>query len=335
MKKFSWTNIFLFLIAVTIGGLIGGYVFRDVQPRAILAIDQCDEHCLRPNDLVGLLTSAGIQNVPGLLPKALIETDKTIAIKHPFPQAPIHYLIFPKRDIRNIGELSDYDEAYLLDAFSVISTLIRRDHLENYKLVSNGPENQISSYLHFHLMAEKPENTVHDFNDNLNLTNVVENGDKLKKCEDGELKQLRENFAEAGFENIHPMQISDCFWLSDMRFAFVTEPNMNFDMQEVRKWEKNGNVASSGLLYKFVKGNWQWLFHISKARFNPVGLYLEDDRLVLDIADDSGAGSGEGRLLRYSYAFKLPWELYEWQEENCEWYYIPEKYSYGNMECSR
>lgn len=341
MKKFSWPkNILLLLIAIVVGILIGGYVFRDVQPRSILAIDRCEQHCLRPNDLIGLLTSAGIQNVSGLLLEPVMETDKTVVINHPFPQAPVHYLIFPKRDIRNIGELSEEDKAYFLDAFSVISALIRRDHLRNYKLVTNGPENQITSYLHFHLIANEPENTLRNFKDALHLEYSNENDFNLEPCDLDSVGRLKEFFSEEHFRDIHYNQITNCYWLADMRFAFVTQPNANIAMSDVRKWEGDGNIASSGLLIKQIKGEWQWFFRIDKDDFNPVGLYLDldKDRLVLDIADDSGAGSGEGRLLRYIYPFKGSDKanLYKWQRESsCEGYYVPEKYSYSDGKCSK
>lgn len=140
--------------AMFVGFVIGGYVFRDVQPRSFLALDRCNEHCFKANDLLGLLSSAAIQNVSGIIPAVVLETDKTIAIKHPAPQSPVHYLVFPKRDIRNLGEISEEDQEYLLDALNVLAQLIRENNLKNYKVITNGPENQITTYLHFHLRAE-------------------------------------------------------------------------------------------------------------------------------------------------------------------------------------
>ena len=109
---------------------------------------------LKPMIYLGLLSAAAIQNVPGIIPSVVLETDKTIAIKHPVPQSPVHFVVFPKRDIKNLGEISEEDQKYLLDALNVLAQLIRENDLKNYKVITNGPQNQITTYLHFHLRAE-------------------------------------------------------------------------------------------------------------------------------------------------------------------------------------
>jgi len=137
---------------LALGVVIGGYLFADTQPRSFLAVHHC-EHCLAPKELLGLLGSAGIQRAPGLMPLRVLETDRTIVIEDPFPQAPVHLVILPKRDIRNVGELSDDDRAYLIDAFAVIGSLIRSRHLRDYTVITNGPGYQDVAYLHFHLLG--------------------------------------------------------------------------------------------------------------------------------------------------------------------------------------
>lgn len=77
-----------------------------------------------------------------------------IAIKSPKPLARIDYIIFPKKDIRDLGDLSPADREYVDEIFLVISALIRENNLKNYKVLSNGPYLQITNYLHFHLLAE-------------------------------------------------------------------------------------------------------------------------------------------------------------------------------------
>lgn len=81
----------------------------------------------------------GIQRFPTVILGKIIETDKTFAIKHPIPEAPIHYLVIPKRDIRNAGELSEEDRAYLIDAYAVMGELIRRNDRHSYRVITNGP----------------------------------------------------------------------------------------------------------------------------------------------------------------------------------------------------
>ena len=142
------------LISLVLGVVIGGYLFSDTQPRSFLAIDRCQSTCLQPKDLIGLLASVGIQNLPGLIPSVVAETERTIVVEHPAPQSRTHYLVFPKRDIKNIGDLSTSDEEYVVDAFKVMSEIVREKNLSNYRVVTNGPGYQAVTYLHFHLMAQ-------------------------------------------------------------------------------------------------------------------------------------------------------------------------------------
>ena len=128
-------------------------MFSQSQPRSVLAINRC-EGCLRAEDLAGLLASAGIQKLPGLIPSVVLETDKTIAIKSPVPDAQIDYVIFPKKDIKNIGEITREDAPYLLDAYLVARHIIENEKLVNYEILTNGPGRQKITYLHFHLIVK-------------------------------------------------------------------------------------------------------------------------------------------------------------------------------------
>jgi len=136
-----------------IGILIGAYLFKDTRPRSFLAIPNCTSSCMARSELIGLLTSVGIQKIPAVIP-IVKETDRVIAIKSPQPLARINYIILPKKDIRDLGDLSSSDREYIDETFLVISELIRENNLEDYKVLSNGPGLQITNYLHFHLLAE-------------------------------------------------------------------------------------------------------------------------------------------------------------------------------------
>ncbi len=151
MKKLKL--LLIILISLIIGTVIGGYLFHRSLPRSFLAINQCNSTCLKPNELAGLLASVGIQTAPGLIPKVIKETDKSIALENPFPQAKIHYLIIPKRDIKDISQLSDTDKEYLVDAYALMTDVIRGNHLTQYQIITNGPGYQHVTYLHFHLIA--------------------------------------------------------------------------------------------------------------------------------------------------------------------------------------
>ena len=151
MKRFK--IILWVLISLCIGILIGGYLFSQSQPRSFLAINRCAS-CLTHEDWLGLLASVGIQNFPGLMPFKVFETDKTVVIKHPFSSDRIHYVIIPKKDIKNIGEISEANAQYLTDAFFVARWIIEREKLSKYSFYTNGPGSQDVTYLHFHLVAE-------------------------------------------------------------------------------------------------------------------------------------------------------------------------------------
>ena len=151
MSKVKTTLSTLFCICT--GVLIGGYLFSKSQPRSFMALNRC-QNCLSFEDLLGLIASIGIQRFPTFVPSVVFETDKTVVIKHPHPLSRIHYVIVPKKDIKNIGEISEADSPYLIDAYLVARSIIEKEGLLNYRLSTNGPGFQDVTYLHFHLVAD-------------------------------------------------------------------------------------------------------------------------------------------------------------------------------------
>lgn len=135
--------------------------------------------------------------------------------------------------------------------------------------------------------------------------------------------------------NALPEQVTKCYNLMDMSFAFVTQPNSWNALPETRAWEAEGNTAWSGLISYHVEGTWELFTKIAEEDFNPVNLVLGGSDLFLDIADDSGAGSGEGTLNRYVYSLEDPnfTPFYSWMNIGCTGYYIPETYKYEAFSC--
>ena len=119
----------------------------------MISIDHCQD-CLSREEFLGLAASVGIQKFPRLIPLMVFETDKTVVMKHPFSGQRLHYLIIPKKDIKNIGEITRSDADYLVDAFLVARRVIEEKRLSKYRLLTNGPGFQDVTYLHFHLVAE-------------------------------------------------------------------------------------------------------------------------------------------------------------------------------------
>jgi histidine triad (HIT) family protein len=149
--------IITLLGGILLGVFLGAYLFSETQPRALLQATNCQENCLSKEQLLGLLGSVGVQKFPDLIPAVIKETDKTIAMKHPVPQADIHYVIIPKKDIKTPSDIAQEDAPYLADAFSVMRVLVEEQGLSDYKIIANGPGFQTVQYLHFHLVADLSE----------------------------------------------------------------------------------------------------------------------------------------------------------------------------------
>ena len=140
--------------ALVLGVAIGGFLFSKSIPRSFLALGECGSTCYRPSDLAGLIASAGIQRIPGAIPGVFTETDQCIVIKHPKPEARVHLVLFPKRDVKNIGALTAEDQASVIGCFALVSKLASESRAQNYRLVTNGPALQHVTYLHFHFLAQ-------------------------------------------------------------------------------------------------------------------------------------------------------------------------------------
>ncbi len=145
---------YLLALAFAAGSLVSAAVFSGTQSRAPLSIHECTGNCWRPKEIAGLFASVVVQNMPGVIPNVILETDKTIVFKHPWSKNRIHYIFVPKKDIKNVGELTDEDQAYLIDLYAAVAAVINKEGIKNYRLWTNGPGKQEVTYLHFHLLAE-------------------------------------------------------------------------------------------------------------------------------------------------------------------------------------
>jgi len=134
--------------------ILGGLLFANSQPRSFLAISDCGSSCYRLSDLVGLLTSAAIQRPTAFVPNVVRETSRCVAISHPFPESRYHFVIFPKKDIKDITDVSVDDQPYVMDCIAVIRALVLEHSLHDYRVHTNGPGLQDIRYLHFHLVSQ-------------------------------------------------------------------------------------------------------------------------------------------------------------------------------------
>jgi diadenosine tetraphosphate (Ap4A) HIT family hydrolase len=141
--------IFVFLVGIFVGGIL----FSDSRPRAFLDIQACS-NCLDIHEIAGLVASVVVQKVASVIPAIIAETDKTLVFRHPRPEYRIHYIFVPKKDIKNIGELTEEDKPYIADLYATVVAVIRREGITGYRWLTNGPGKQDVTYLHYHLMAD-------------------------------------------------------------------------------------------------------------------------------------------------------------------------------------
>lgn len=157
MKKLIF--ILFSLCVFGLGITAGGFLFSDTIKRNFIDISRCHENCLKQNELMGLLASVGVQNLGSKLPKVVQETDKTLVfdIQYPYPQSKIHYLVVPKKDIKDISQLTQDDKEYINDAYLVIGKVVRDNQYQKYQVITNGSGFQEVTYLHFHLVVNRQQ----------------------------------------------------------------------------------------------------------------------------------------------------------------------------------
>ncbi len=145
------------MLLIATGIIIGGYLFSDTQPRSVTTLNRCNGTCLRSNELLGLVGSVVMQRFPGILPQVVAETDKTLVVKYPKLEKneKLHYVAIPKKDIKNVGELTPEDHEYMEDMFDVFARIIQDENLTKCKIVSYGPDLQHVTYIHYHLVELK------------------------------------------------------------------------------------------------------------------------------------------------------------------------------------
>ena len=147
-------RVILLMVASAAAGLLaGGYLFAQSQPRSVIALTRC-ERCLSPEDLGGLIASVGIQRVRALMPFVVFESDRSIALRDPAAARHLHFIIIPKKDIKDLGQMSADNATWVVDAMYVARHLIEQNRLTKYRLYTNGPGYQSVTYLHWHLIAE-------------------------------------------------------------------------------------------------------------------------------------------------------------------------------------
>ena len=87
------------------------------------------------------------------------EDELCLAFQDAHPQAPVHILVIPKKEIPSFDEISEADEALVGHLLVVLRKIAQRMGLtRGYRVVINcGPDaGQAVAHLHCHLLAGRP-----------------------------------------------------------------------------------------------------------------------------------------------------------------------------------
>lgn len=89
----------------------------------------------------------------------VFENDKVIAFKDINPQAPIHILVVPKKEIPTINDIKEEDKELIGEVYLVIGKIAEELGIaeEGYRVIANCNEygGQEVFHIHFHLLGGK------------------------------------------------------------------------------------------------------------------------------------------------------------------------------------
>ena len=84
------------------------------------------------------------------------ETDDVISFRDIAPAAPIHYLIIPKKHVKNLSEAISVDDGLVDNVMLGVTKVADKLGVSGaYKAVTNNGENagQVVPHFHFHILA--------------------------------------------------------------------------------------------------------------------------------------------------------------------------------------
>lgn len=85
----------------------------------------------------------------------IYEDEDIIAFNDLDPQAPIHFLVIPKKHITSLESVEESDSKLLGQIMLAIQKLAKENNLEGYRVVTNIGEDggQTVPHLHFHVLG--------------------------------------------------------------------------------------------------------------------------------------------------------------------------------------
>ena len=94
--------------------------------------------------------------IAGEIPSAKVYEDDTVfAFKDIDPQAPVHYLVIPKKHIPSAGAICAENAADAAHCLEVVALTAREQGITDFRVVSNCGEQagQSVPHLHFHVLS--------------------------------------------------------------------------------------------------------------------------------------------------------------------------------------
>lgn len=100
------------------------------------------------------------QIIQGKLPsKKVFENERILAIEDLHPVAPVHILIMPKKEIKDIQSMAQEDLKLMSEIVEVAQKIAEKKGIsDGYRLLTNNGSDagQLIFHLHFHLIGGKP-----------------------------------------------------------------------------------------------------------------------------------------------------------------------------------
>ena len=83
----------------------------------------------------------------------LFENDKILAFRDISPQAPVHFLVIPKKEIRTINDINEEDKSLIGELFIVAKEIAKKEGIseKGYRTIFNCNEHGAQTVYHIHL----------------------------------------------------------------------------------------------------------------------------------------------------------------------------------------
>ena len=83
----------------------------------------------------------------------LFENDKILAFRDISPQAPVHFLVIPKKEIRTLNDINEEDKSLIGELFMVAKEIAKEEGIseKGYRTIFNCNEHGGQTVYHIHL----------------------------------------------------------------------------------------------------------------------------------------------------------------------------------------